>query len=94
MEDLDELITCYILHRHDFGMEAAPLGAVILYAMSCSLWDADLSGRHDLLARGKARQNAEADGSVGSDGGFRLKHWNQRKVADRVRRARAHGQST
>ena len=77
--DLDELTTYYLLHRHDFGMEGAPAGAVILYAMSCNFKDADLLGRHDLLVRGKASQGDD-DASGGSDGEFRLKRWSERKV--------------
>ena len=80
--ELDELTTYYLLHRHDFGMEGAPAGAVILYALSCNLKDADLLGRHDLLARGKAGGSTGGDdGSGSSDGEFRLKRWNRRKSA-------------
>ncbi|MDE2653627.1 MAG: DUF1156 domain-containing protein [Gemmatimonadota bacterium] len=64
--DLDELTTYYLLHRHDFGMDGAPAGAVILYALSCNFKDADLLGRHDLLVRGKAKQDG-GDTSGGSD---------------------------
>ena len=72
--DLDELTTYYLLHRHDFGMDGAPAGAVILYALSCNFKDADL------LVRGKAKQGGDDDASGGSDSEFRLKRWNQRKV--------------
>lgn len=82
--DLDELTTYYLLHRHDFGMEKAPTGAVILYALSCNLKDADLLGRHDLLVRGKSSGTTDKDdgddASGASDSEFRLKRWNQRKV--------------
>ncbi|MDE0626642.1 MAG: hypothetical protein OXH99_09610, partial [Bryobacterales bacterium] len=69
-------------HRHDFGMKGAPAGAVILYALSCNLKDADLVGRHDLLVRGKSKQTSgtDEDDSGGSDSKFRLKRWNQRKI--------------
>ncbi len=77
--DLDELTTYYLLHRHDFGMDGAPAGAVILYAMSCNFKDADLLGRHDLLVRGKASRGDD-DSAGGSDSEFRLKRWSQRKV--------------
>ncbi|MDE0105407.1 MAG: DUF1156 domain-containing protein [Bryobacterales bacterium] len=84
VDDLDELTTYYLLHRHDFGMDWAPAGAVILYALSCNFRDADLVGRHDLLVRGKAKPASEPvddePGSIGSDGDSRLKRWNQRKV--------------
>ena len=82
--DLDELTTYYLLHRHDFGMEGAPAGAVILYALSCNFKDADLLGRHDLLVRGKAKQAGDTggdnDASGDSNSEFRLKRWSQRKV--------------
>ncbi|MDE0041068.1 MAG: DUF1156 domain-containing protein, partial [Candidatus Poribacteria bacterium] len=32
---LDDVTTYYLLHRHDFGMGDAPVGACILYALSC-----------------------------------------------------------
>ena len=50
-ESLDDVTTYYLLHRHDFGMEEAPIGACILYAMSCNLSDSALVGQHDLLAQ-------------------------------------------
>jgi adenine-specific DNA methylase len=46
---LDDATTYYLLHRHDFGMEPADAGAVILYALSCNLSDDDLVDRRDLL---------------------------------------------
>ena len=83
--DLDELTTYYLLHRHDFGMKKSPAGAVILYALSCNLKDADLLGRNDLLVQGKSSAATDTDddddASGGSDSEFRLKRWNQRKVA-------------
>ena len=79
--DLDELTTYYLLHRHDFGMDGAPAGAVILYAMSCNFKDADLLGRHDLLVRGKASRGDD-DSVAGSDSEFRLKRWSQRRVGE------------
>jgi putative DNA methylase len=48
---LDDVTTYYLLHRHDFGMEEAPAGAAILYAISCNLSDRDLVDRHDLLVK-------------------------------------------
>ncbi len=91
--DLDELTTYYLLHRHDFGMTKAPAGAVILYALSCNLRDADLLGRHDLLVRGKpgAAGDDGDEASAGSDSEFRLKRWNQRKVAGLGRSAATGG---
>jgi len=46
---LDDLTTYYLLHRHDFGLDEAPAGAAILYAISCNLSDRDLSDRYRLL---------------------------------------------
>ncbi|MCY4431023.1 MAG: DUF1156 domain-containing protein, partial [Rhodospirillales bacterium] len=62
--ELDNLTTYYLLHRRDFGLGAAPAGAVILYALSCDLSDSDLAGRWDLLARGGAAATDE-DGEPG-----------------------------
>ena len=64
---LDDVTTYYLLHRHDFGMDDAPVGGCILYALSCNLSDAALVNQHDLLARGKGR-GAGADGEEGSSG--------------------------
>ncbi len=84
--DLDDLTTYYLLHRHDFRLQGAPAGAVILYALSCNLKDTDLLGRHDLLVRGKARQANASDSGDGvsgaSDSECRLKNWNERSVAN------------
>ncbi len=67
--ELDDLTTYYLLHRRDFGLAAAPAGAVILYSLSCGLADGDLTGRHDLLEVGKGS----------SAGTMRLKSWSRRK---------------
>ena len=48
---LDDVSTYYLLHRHDFGMDEAPVGGCILYALSCNLSDSALVSQHDLLAR-------------------------------------------
>ena len=42
---LDDLTTYYLLHRNDFGMEEAPIGACILYALSCNLSDSALGNQ-------------------------------------------------
>jgi putative DNA methylase len=87
---LDDLTTYYLLHRHDFGLGEAPVGACILYAISCGLSDSALADRHDLLARtgGKASPEPEEDGEEGEDGAgegggsgsrVKLKPWSQRK---------------
>ncbi len=67
--ELDDVTTYYLLHRKDFGLDAAPAGAVILYALSCGVRDGDLTGRRDLLAIGKGS----------SAGTMRLKAWSRRK---------------
>ncbi|WP_419166798.1 DUF1156 domain-containing protein [Candidatus Palauibacter sp.] len=82
--ELDDVTTYYMLHRNDFGLEAAPAGACILYALSCNLSDADLASRHNLLVRGERasapasdEEGEEAPQTSGSE--VRLKEWNQRR---------------
>lgn len=48
---LDDITTYYLLHRNDFGLDDAPIGACILYALSCNLSDSDLADRFDILSR-------------------------------------------
>ena len=85
--DIDEITTYYLLHRHDFGMKGAPSGAVILYALSCNLKDADLLGRNDLLVRGKSKHKRNTDAtdreSGVSNSEYRLKRWSERKFTGR-----------
>ncbi len=87
---LDNITTYYLLHRHDFGMNDAPAGPCILYAVSCGLSDKDLADRYDILARRGGKEltaedteNAEEENveeeEEGSGSAFRLKAWNQRK---------------
>ena len=67
---LDDLTTYYLLHRNDFGMDDAPVGACILYALSCNLSDSELVGRHDLLApSGKGASADEEEGETAEDEG-------------------------
>ncbi len=47
---LDDVTTYYLLHRHEFGLGAAPAGASILYAVSCNLSDRDLFDRFAILS--------------------------------------------
>ena len=54
---LDDVTTYYLLHRHDFGMDDAPIGACILYAVSCGLSDHDLADRYEILQRTGARSS-------------------------------------
>ena len=44
---LDDVTTYYLLHRHDFGLDDAPIGACILYALSCNLSDSELTDRFE-----------------------------------------------
>jgi len=88
---LDDLTTYYLLHRNDFGLEDAPIGPCILYAISCGLSDAELADEHDLLARtgGSASSNGgeeseepedpEAEIEEGTGSKVRLKTWQQRR---------------
>ena len=85
--ELDDLTTYYLLHRSDFGLGPAPAGACILYALSCNLSDADLAGRHDLLARGGRSDPTNPDDDTGdgprlSGSDARLKTWRQRSNDD------------
>ena len=48
---LDDVTTYYLLHRKDFGLDKAPIGACILYALSCNLSDSELADRLDILSR-------------------------------------------
>ena len=83
---LDDVTTYYLLHRNDFKMKDAPVGACILYALSCNLSDAALVNQHDLLSqagRGSADDapEAEDDEEVESGGGakVKLKAWHRRQ---------------
>ena len=86
---LDDVTTYYLLHRGDFGMDEAPAGACILYALSCNLSDRDLSDRFEVLSRpGRTVPDApeddeagEADTDSGSSGGkMKLMPWARRKA--------------
>jgi putative DNA methylase len=91
---LDDVTLYYLLHRHDFGLSEAPVGASILYAQSCNLRDRDLVDRHDLLAYGKGKAAAEEADDAAAKGDeedheeeaeatsgsvVKLKRWDQRK---------------
>lgn len=89
---LDEVTAYYLLHRHDFGMDEAPVGACILYATACSLSDAELDKTWNILSRpgsdSTARDDDSSDDSDDGDaepaeetgGGskVKIKAWNQR----------------
>jgi hypothetical protein len=92
---LDDVTTYYILHRDTFGMEDAPIGACILYALSCGVSDAELADRYDILAKtggkaaepeedesedeGEGDEGAEAETSSGTGSAVRLRRWDLRK---------------
>lgn len=90
---LDDITTYYVLHRDSFGMAEAPIGACILYALSCGLSDADLADRFEILARtggkpdvGDEEDEAEDDAddddepeAEGTGSKVRLRRWDQRK---------------
>ena len=57
---LDDVTNYYLLHRHDFGMDEAPVGGCILYALSCNLSDSALVSQHDLLVQ-PGKGNASDD---------------------------------
>jgi putative DNA methylase len=90
---LDEPTAYYLLHRHDFGLDEAPVGACILYAISCGVSDKELSDTWDLIGftRSKSGEeeegytepdaDAEADSDTQDDSGskVKLKTWAQRK---------------
>ncbi len=95
-EGLDDPTLYYLLHRNDFGLAEAPVGASILYAQSCNLRDRDLIDRHDLLAYGKGQAAEATDGdeeddtadeseeepAMGSGNTVKLKRWDQRRHRD------------
>ena len=89
---LDDVTTYYLLHRNDFGMEDAPVGGCILYALSCNLSDSALVNQHDLLVQSKnnsaadsldydASEDDEGDdnGEGGSGAKVKLKPWHRRR---------------
>ncbi|HXF50750.1 MAG TPA: DUF1156 domain-containing protein [Dehalococcoidia bacterium] len=58
--ELDRVTAYYLLHRYDFGFAEAPVGACILYALSCGLRDRDLADRYDLVRFTKGRSDDDA----------------------------------
>lgn len=61
---LDEVTAYYLLHRHDFGMDEAPVGACILYATACGLSDAELDRTWDILARSDSGDSSPIEGDA------------------------------
>ena len=86
---LDDLTTYYMLHRDDFGLEDAPAGACILYALSCNLSNDALVKQYDLLVLSRSRSVIEDSedvepeedeaGDSGSGTNLKLKPWHQRR---------------
>ncbi|HEU5400814.1 MAG TPA: hypothetical protein VFU86_05625 [Terriglobales bacterium] len=89
---LDDITTYYLLHRNDFGLHDAPIGACILYAVSCGLSDSALADDYEILIRTggiepedeeEEPQTAWADDETEEDEGtgskVKLRPWNQRK---------------
>ena len=64
---LDEVTAYYLLHRYDFQLEDAPVGACILYGTACGLSDTELERTWDILVRGNASSEVEDDGGDESD---------------------------
>lgn len=65
---LDGPTAYYLLHRHDFGLEEAPSGACILYAMACGLSDHELERAWDILVRpGGGGRAVDEDEDGGED---------------------------
>jgi len=89
--NLDDVTTYYLLHRHDFGMDDAPAGACILYAVSCNLSEGELADKYDVLVRSggvdrdddgepdEGDADAEGEAEEGTGSTFKLKPWKQRK---------------
>jgi len=65
---LDEVSAYYLLHRHDFGLDDAPVGACILYATACGLSDAELDKTWDILAHAGSDASSLDELSESEDG--------------------------
>lgn len=92
---LDEVTAYYLLHRHDFGVDDAPVGACILYATACGLSDSELDRTWDILSSSKstaesaegaeegegeiADDDGEADDESGGGSKVKLNAWSQRR---------------
>ena len=89
---LDDVTTYYLLHRNDFGMDDAPVGGCILYALSCNLSDSALANQYDLLVQSKNGSAADSldendseddegddNGEGGSGAKVKLKPWYRRR---------------
>ena len=83
---LDDVTTYYLLHRHDFGLEDAPVGGCILYALSCNLSDSALVNQYDLLAQSgkggssdETSDTTEESETTGGGAKVKLKTWSRRQ---------------
>ena len=65
--NLDEVTAYYLLHRHDFGTDEAPVGACILYATACGLSDTELERTWDILSGGGRGSKSSDDDEEDSD---------------------------
>ena len=64
---LDEVTAYYLLHRNDFGLEDAPVGACILYATACGLADTELEKMWDILAKSGSGVSPLEENQSGED---------------------------
>jgi putative DNA methylase len=92
---LDEVSAYYLLHRHDFGLEDAPVGACILYATACGLSDTELDKTWDVLIHAGSQasslddidesdntddeEESETTDDTSSGSNVKLKPWSQRQ---------------
>ena len=89
---LDDITTYYLLHRNDFGLHDAPIGACILYAVSCGLSDSALADEYEILLRTGGIEpedeeeepqttwaDDETEDEEGTGSKVKLRPWNQRK---------------
>lgn len=85
---LDDITTYYLLHRHDFGLDDAPIGPCILHAVSCGLSDGALSDQHEILIRTGGKEKSDEDEPEAAEGAeieegsgstVCLRPWSQRK---------------
>src|SRR5205807_4685595 len=68
VDRLDETTAYYLLHRNDFGIDEAPVGACILYATACGLSDQELIRDWDLLLKtGGDEANDDEEEETGDD---------------------------
>ncbi|MBF0191610.1 MAG: DUF1156 domain-containing protein [Magnetococcales bacterium] len=66
-ERMDAITAYYLLHRHDFGIAEAPIGACILYATACGLSDRDLEANWQILVRAKGKADLDGNGQEEDD---------------------------